>query len=254
MGSRWRRSAPTDEAWRPPKGMTAAERAAEQDRAAGGRSNRYLVATNGRLVLASVCLRVPPQSRRIYAYLRWPEGRKTREKYVGEVSGPTREENLASAWRRALAKGMLAPDSADRSWASSPAVRNVMRANRPRDTKPELALRSAVHALGLRYRVNVRPIAEIRRTADLAFPKEKVAVFLDGCFWHGCPDHYRPSSRNRDFWSRKIKANQERDAETHKLLTAAGWTVIRVWEHEQPREAARRVADIVLARRSSLES
>lgn len=251
MATRWRESAPSNAAWRPPKRMTAAERAEEQDRAAGGRTNRYIATSSGRLVLASICLRVPPKSRRIYAYLRWPEGRKTREKYVGQVSGQTRDENLAAAWQRALAKKMLTAETDETSWASSPAVRNVMRGNRSRDTRPELALRSAVHALGLRYRVNARPIAEIRRTADLVFPGPKVAVFLDGCFWHGCADHHRPSTRNSDFWSEKIKANRERDAETDKLLTAAGWTVIRVWEHEQPQEAARRIAEVVLARRLS---
>jgi DNA mismatch endonuclease (patch repair protein) len=74
------------------------------------------------------------------------------------------------------------------SWASSDGVRASMRANRGRDTNPEVALRSAVHALGLRYRVAWRPIKGLRRTADLVFPTERVAVFLDGCFWHGCPN------------------------------------------------------------------
>ncbi|MGH3735913.1 MAG: very short patch repair endonuclease [Micromonosporaceae bacterium] len=135
------------------------------------------------------------------------------------------------------------------SWASSPATRSVMRGNRSRDTQPELALRSAVHALGLRYRVGVRPVPEIRRTADLVFARPKVAVFLDGCFWHGCADHHRPATRNSDFWSKKINANRTRDAETDKLLADAGWTVIRIWEHEQPQDAARRVADAVIASR-----
>lgn len=75
------------------------------------------------------------------------------------------------------------------SWASSPGVRASMQSNKGRDTQPELALRSATHALGMRYRVSVRPLRELRRTADLVFAKAKVAVFLDGCFWHGCPDH-----------------------------------------------------------------
>ena len=83
------------------------------------------------------------------------------------------------------------------SWASSPASRAVMRANRGRDTRPERALRSAAHARGLRYRVNVRPVEEVRRTADLVFPVVKVAAFLDGCFWHGCSEHYRPAKGAR---------------------------------------------------------
>lgn len=129
-----------------------------------------------------------------------------------------------------------------KSWASTEAVRAVMQANRGRDTRPELALRSAVHALGLRYRVNIRPIAGLRRTADLVFTRAKVAVFLDGCFWHGCPEHLRPAKINKEFWNSKIAANRQRDQETDRRLKAAGWTVIRIWEHEDPAAAARRVA------------
>ncbi|MGI8446713.1 MAG: hypothetical protein ACR2MP_05920 [Streptosporangiaceae bacterium] len=84
------------------------------------------------------------------------------------------------------------------SWASSARSRNVMRGNRSRDTRPELAVRSAVHRRGLRYRVSVRPLPEVRRTADLVFPSERVAVFIDGCYWHGCPEHYVPSLSNRN--------------------------------------------------------
>ncbi|WP_342342099.1 hypothetical protein [Mycolicibacterium gilvum] len=86
------------------------------------------------------------------------------------------------------------------SWASSPGVRASMRSNKGRDTKPEVALRSAVHALGLRYRLSIRPVKEIRRTADLVFSRAKVAVFLDGCFWHGCPDHHTVAVTNGEFW------------------------------------------------------
>jgi DNA mismatch endonuclease (patch repair protein) len=108
-----------------------------------------------------------------------------------------------------------------------------MRANRGRDTQPELALRSAVHALGLRYRVNIRPIKEVRRTADLVFTRAKVAVFLDGCFWHGCPEHHRPAKGSTaSFWNDKIAGNRRRDLDTDHRLQAAGWEVVRVWEHE----------------------
>ncbi len=127
------------------------------------------------------------------------------------------------------------------SWASSPAVRNVMRANKGRDTKPELALRRAVHALGMRYRVGLRPVPQVRRTADIVFTRAKVAVFLDGCFWHGCPKHHRPAKKNSEFWDTKIKGNIARDADTDIRLREAGWRVIRVWEHEKPTAAARRV-------------
>ena len=124
------------------------------------------------------------------------------------------------------------------SWASSPAVRNVMRGNRGRDTKPELALRSAVHALGLRYRVGLRPVPQVRRTADIVFTRAKVAVFLDGCFWHGCPEHHRPAQKNSDFWIAKIEGNKARDADTDSRLREVGWRVIRIWEHEDPVAAA----------------
>jgi DNA mismatch endonuclease (patch repair protein) len=125
------------------------------------------------------------------------------------------------------------------SWASSPAVRNVMRANKGRDTKPERALRSAVHALGMRYRVGLRPMPQVRRTADIVFTRARVAVFLDGCFWHGCPEHHRPARRNSGFWVAKIEGTKMRDTDTDSRLHEAGWRVIRVWEHEDPIAAAR---------------
>lgn len=131
------------------------------------------------------------------------------------------------------------------SWASSPTTKAVMRGNKGRDTRPEKALRSAVHALGLRYRVALRPLPSLRRTADLVFTRAQVAVFLDGCFWHACPDHYRPSHINSEFWRSKIGNNVARDAETDRLLRDAGWEIVRVWEHENPQEAAYRVAEVV---------
>lgn len=120
-----------------------------------------------------------------------------------------------------------------------------MQANKGRDTKPELALRRAAHALGLRYRVSARPMPAIRRTADLVFTRRKVAVFLDGCFWHGCPDHHTKAATNAGYWAEKVRRNRERDAETDRLLQEAGWTVIRVWEHEDPTEAASKIAELV---------
>ena len=122
-----------------------------------------------------------------------------------------------------------------------------MQANKGRDTKPELALRRAVHALGLRYRVGTRPLPKVRRTADLVFTRAKVAVFLDGCFWHGCPTHHTKSATNAAFWAEKVEKNRARDLETNHLLSEAGWTVIRVWEHENPREAAQDIAQVVRA-------
>ncbi|GAA3361754.1 very short patch repair endonuclease [Saccharopolyspora gregorii] len=133
--------------------------------------------------------------------------------------------------------------------ASSAGVRKSMRANKGRDTKPELALRRAVHALGLRYRVSTRPLAELRRTADLTFTRAKVAVFLDGCFWHGCPEHHTKSATNAAFWAEKVRRNRERDRETDRLLAEAGWSVIRIWEHEAPDDGAARVERAVRGRR-----
>lgn len=224
--------------------MTAAERAAEQDQAADGRDKRVLELASKRLVLASVYLRLPPKSRRVYAYLRWAEGRKTHENYVCQVDATTRAENLAIAWRHVHAN--RPPSATSPSWASTPESRVVMSGNRSRDTRPELALRSAVHARGLRYRVATRPIPTVRRTADLVFPGARVAVFLDGCFWHGCPDHYRPSTKNAEFWADKIARTRERDEQTDELLRSAGWMVVRIWEHESPDVAANRVEAAVI--------
>lgn len=126
-----------------------------------------------------------------------------------------------------------------------------MQSNKGRDTKPELALRSAAHALGLRYRVSIRPLRELRRTADLVFPRVKVAVFLDGCFWHGCPEHHTVAATNATFWAEKVASNRSRDQDTDRRLADAGWTSIRVWEHEDPNAAAERIREVVSARRTA---
>lgn len=124
-----------------------------------------------------------------------------------------------------------------------------MQANRGRDTVPELALRSAVHALGLRYRVSARPLPQVRRTADLVFSSARVAVFMDGCFWHGCPEHHTVAATNAAFWAEKVRTNRVRDRDTDRKLADAGWTSIRVWEHEDPHQAAARIRTIVDERR-----
>jgi len=138
------------------------------------------------------------------------------------------------------------------SWASSAANRKTMQANRSRDTRPELAVRSAVHARGLRYRVAVRPIRGVRRSADLVFPRARVAVFLDGCFWHGCPEHFHLPATNPDYWGPKIAANAARDVETDRLLVAEGWTVLRFWEHSVAVEAATQIEGVVRERLAAL--
>ncbi|MFF3063517.1 very short patch repair endonuclease [Oerskovia sp. NPDC057915] len=135
------------------------------------------------------------------------------------------------------------------STASSQAAHRRMQANRRRDTAPELALRRAAHALGLRYRVDARPIRDLNRRADMVFPGAEVAVFVDGCFWHGCPQHGTNAKQNAAFWSAKIAQNRTRDADTNTRLEQAGWIVVRVWEHEDPTEAAKRLATVVLQRR-----
>ncbi|MEV0261612.1 very short patch repair endonuclease [Streptomyces sp. NPDC050617] len=141
------------------------------------------------------------------------------------------------------------------SWASSEGSRASMRANRSRDTGPELALRRAVHSRGMRYRVAHRPIKELRRTADLVFTRAKVAVFLDGCFWHGCPVHHTVAVRNGDYWAAKVERNRTRDADTDQRLEEAGWAVVRIWEHEDPVQAAARVeAAVTEARRAAPDS
>ena len=107
-----------------------------------------------------------------------------------------------------------------------------MKANRRTDTKPELALRSALHALGYRYRKDFRLDLPVRRVRpDIAFTARKVAVFIDGCFWHACPDHGSKPKNNEWYWSPKLARNVERDRAADEALTQAGWTVIRLWEH-----------------------
>lgn len=140
------------------------------------------------------------------------------------------------------------PHHRTESWASTPGTRASMQSNRGRDTSPELAVRRRLHALGLRYRVSVRPIKNVRRTADIVFPRARVAVFIDGCFWHGCAEHYQAPARNADFWLAKRVRNQERDAETDRILEAQGWQPLRFWEHEvraDPDAVAASIAEMV---------
>jgi DNA mismatch endonuclease (patch repair protein) len=122
-----------------------------------------------------------------------------------------------------------------------------MQGNRARDTVPELRLRSALHALGYRYRVSARPLPELARTADLVFRRCRIAVFVDGCYWHGCPKHYGEPATNAEYWRGKIGRNRERDADTNFRLRAAGWRPVRVWEHEPLPVAVSRVVEALRA-------
>jgi DNA mismatch endonuclease, patch repair protein len=239
-------------AWKADQGTSPAR---EQDNAAGGHDRRVIELRDGRTALASISLRVYKKSRRIRAYLRWSEQGRTRETYLGEVDDETRDENLRSAWRFAHEQGLTAErpvnhkEARGRPRATSVDVRASMQGNRGRDTKPELALRSRLHALGLRYRVSVRPVPDVRRTADIVFTRARVAVFVDGCYWHRCPDHHRPARQNSEFWTEKMEANRQRDTDVNQLLSQTGWQVIRVWEHEDPSEAAQRIEAVVRSRR-----
>ncbi|SRX92149.1 DNA G:T-mismatch repair endonuclease [Microbacterium testaceum StLB037] [Mycobacterium shimoidei] len=120
-----------------------------------------------------------------------------------------------------------------------------MQGNRSRDTAPELAVRRLVHGMGLRYRVNTRPLPTLRRTADLVFTRRRVAVFVDGCFWHGCPDHHRQPSANAGYWTAKVARNRARDIATDETLAAAGWTVLRFWAHQSPADVAEAIRKAV---------
>jgi DNA mismatch endonuclease (patch repair protein) len=122
----------------------------------------------------------------------------------------------------------------------------TMRANRGRDTGPEVALRSALHRQGLRFRKDLRILIPNERVRpDIVFTRCRVAVFLDGCFWHGCPQHGEMPVSNREFWTAKIEGTRERDRRQTTLLEDAGWTVLRIWEHEPLADAVARISSAV---------
>lgn len=124
-----------------------------------------------------------------------------------------------------------------------------MQANRSRDTAPEMALRRLLHAKGLRYRVDAPVVVGLRCRGDVLFPRARVVVFVDGCFWHRCPVHATDPVANRDWWRAKFERTVERDVRNEIALTSAGWTVVRIWEHEDMTIAADRVADLVVRAR-----
>lgn len=120
-----------------------------------------------------------------------------------------------------------------------------MSRQRSRDTEAEWSLRRILHARGLRYRVDAVLPGLPRRRADLLFPRQKVAVFVDGCFWHGCPVHKTVPKSNAAWWATKLARNVERDRETDAYLADLGWEVLRIWEHDDPDRAADRVEIVV---------
>ncbi len=148
------------------------------------------------------------------------------------VKAKPKETAASRSATAAAAKGKAYPFTADAGRAAN------MRGNRRADTKPELALRAALHAKGYRYRKDFRLDLPLRRVRpDIAFTSRKVAVFVDGCFWHACPDHGSKPKNNDWYWSPKLARNVERDRAADEALTQAGWTVVRLWEHVPLTEA-----------------
>lgn len=125
------------------------------------------------------------------------------------------------------------------------ATRNVMRANKRSGTQPELRIRKLVHASGLRYRIDTKPEKDLNRRADIVFRQAKVAVFIHGCFWHGCPRHFKSPKTNKRFWETKIERNIQRDKETRNILRKRGWRVIEIWEHQSSESGARSIVRVV---------
>lgn len=181
---------------------------------------------------------------------------------IGNAVPPLLAHVLASAIAEAVlgkgdAEALHPPPAPIRPAAALPAppptdkrARKRMTGQRRRDTKPEVLLRKALAKRGLRYRIDHAPVHDIRSKADVVFPRLRLAIFVHGCFWHGCPEHARPTKSNTKWWADKIDANRKRDRETAKALEAAGWHVERVWEHEAPEDAADRIAAQVAKLRS----
>lgn len=146
-----------------------------------------------------------------------------------------------------LERSRSAPGDVGYPFPSTPSATAIMKANPSKNTRPELRLRTLLHACGLRYRTNYpiragegRPIL-----VDVAFTRLKLAIFMDGCFWHACPIHGSVPKANVAYWSPKLERTVERDRETTARLELAGWSVLRFWEHEEPREVCSRIAEAV---------
>lgn len=137
---------------------------------------------------------------------------------------------------------------ANRPEASSSAVREFMRRQRRADTKPERRLRSALHRRGVRFRINVGALSG---RPDIVLVRARVAIFVDGCFWHGCPTHHVKPKANASFWARKVRENFARDRAVDQLLEHEGWLVRRVWEHEDPEAVADELTQLWSASRRS---
>ncbi|HEY8685489.1 MAG TPA: very short patch repair endonuclease [Chloroflexota bacterium] len=137
------------------------------------------------------------------------------------------------------------------SWASNSGVRRSMQSNRPRNTRLEVKLRSALHARGLRFRKHLRPVPGLRCEADVVFPRRRVAVFIDGCFWHACPMHATWPVAHSEFWRQKIERTTTRDEANRSALEEAGWLVVGLWEHEPLQDMVRKVESVLATHRAS---
>ncbi len=123
-----------------------------------------------------------------------------------------------------------------------------MKAVRRRDTKPEKVLRSELHARGLRFKIDAPPEPGLRGRADVVFPRARIAIYVDGCFWHSCPEHATIPKANREWWEAKLAANVERDKRVTRDLTDRGWQVLRIWEHSDMPTTAAQIAELYLLR------
>jgi DNA (cytosine-5)-methyltransferase 1 len=156
-------------------------------------------------------------------------------------NGPSTKLKTRRVGRAAPRRRMGVPE------ASSAEARHRMQVTRQRDTTAEQLLRGCLAGLGLKYDVDVPLLPGLRRRADVVFPTGRVAVFVDGCFWHGCPRHGTLPKANRQWWRAKLDATRERDADTDRRLRETGWTVLRFWEHDDPEASAHRIASLVAA-------
>ena len=171
---------------------------------------------------------------------------------VGETAAKPLKTPQNNGRLGAIGPEVIAPRTVPLSREPAPPMGSSerMRRQRTKDTRAELMLRRELHSLGLRYRVHRRPIPSLRCQADVLFGPARIAVMIDGCFWHGCPLHGTWPKSNAVWWRDKIEGNQRKDESTDLALSRAGWTVVRVWEHEDPVEAAQRVACLVHAHRA----
>jgi DNA mismatch endonuclease, patch repair protein len=167
-----------------------------------------------------------------------------------EVPVPTDDRRSTDHEQGDVGSASSGPDDTEaRSAASTPEVRRRFQRQRRKNTSPELAIRRELHTRGRRYRVDVAPLPRYRRRrADIVFARQKVAVFVDGCFWHRCPEHGTSPRANARWWDEKLQRNVDRDRDTDERLRDAGWGVVRIWEHEDAMAAVDRIEYVLRER------